>query len=300
MSVENLKQEAISSNSSPQRLKEIAAISCELASLVASNPNANSQLLNELAVQARNNRDLETQRAIALNPNTSKKLLVELACKFPKEFFANPTYDLSILDEVNFTHLFARKLLLKLACTANASTSFLSFAADISQNNIEKITNDRYYPHLTLEQQYQNRFNNKLGIVEYYPFNYFWKWREILIAIASHKNTSREKLDELSAYKEPVVAKIAKIRLKYCIHQKEKNSNNICFWSEVALHKDPNLTYFIANELIYKLVKLPNISSVFLAAVSKCKTARGSLKIVVNHPKATKHILNNLILDKNL
>ena len=66
MSWENLKQEAISSSTSSGRLREIAAISNELARLVASNPHADSQLLDELAIQATNNRDWETQRAIAL------------------------------------------------------------------------------------------------------------------------------------------------------------------------------------------------------------------------------------------
>ena len=300
MSLEDLKQEALSSSTSPKRLREIAAISNELAKLVASNPVADSKLLDEIALQARNNRDTETQRAIALNPNTSEKLLVELAHVFPEEFFTNPAYDLSIINEVNFKHLSARKLLLKLASTVNAPTSFLSFAAEICQPNIQKITKDKYYPYLTLEQQYQNRLKNKLGIVSYYPFEYFWKWREILIAIASHKNTSRNKLKELSAFDEPVIAEIAKIRLKHHITlQKQQNNNDLSFWSEVILCKSSRLFKFIPNEIVYKLVQLPNISLDILSVLSNLEAEKELLGYIASHPKASPEILNKLSHDNN-
>lgn len=53
MSLEILKQEAVSISSSPQRLKEIAAINNDLARLVATNPIADGHLLAKLALQAK-------------------------------------------------------------------------------------------------------------------------------------------------------------------------------------------------------------------------------------------------------
>ncbi|MBN3950525.1 MAG: hypothetical protein V7K14_24340 [Nostoc sp.] len=69
MSLDSLKQEATNHNTSPQRLRELAAINDELRRLVAANPLADSSLLGELASQARTNKDVEMQRAISLPQN---------------------------------------------------------------------------------------------------------------------------------------------------------------------------------------------------------------------------------------
>ncbi|MHC5936827.1 variant leucine-rich repeat-containing protein [Nostoc sp.] len=66
MSLDSLKQEATNHNTSPQRLRELAAINDELRRLVAANPLAESSLLGELAIQARTNKDVEMQRAIVI------------------------------------------------------------------------------------------------------------------------------------------------------------------------------------------------------------------------------------------
>ncbi|MEH2231599.1 MAG: hypothetical protein V7K71_18585 [Nostoc sp.] len=118
MSLDSLKQEATNHNTSPQRLRELAGINDELTRLVAANPLAESSLLGELAIQARTNNDVEMQRAIASNPNTPTQWLIGLAYLFPEEFFSNPAYDLSILQNVNFAHRFEKKLLFKLVCVS--------------------------------------------------------------------------------------------------------------------------------------------------------------------------------------
>lgn len=310
MSWENLKQEAISSSTSSERLREIAAISNELAGLVASNPHADSQLLDELAIQARNNRDSETQRAITLNPNTSTKWLIALAHIFPEEFFANPAYNLLILEEVNFKHLFTRKQLLKLACIFNTPTSFLDFVAAICQTNIQTIKNDEYYPHLSLENQYQNRIKNKLG----YPFNYFWKWREILIAIASHKNTSRDKLKELSIFDESIISEIATLNRCYIslVSFIQKKINSIFFKSHVdSIFRK----YYIARNQYYIyaptdysfsnleyygliLAKHPETSSEILAELTQHIITEVRV-LVASHPNVSQNSLFNLLSDRD-
>ncbi|MEH2002065.1 MAG: hypothetical protein V7L00_25585 [Nostoc sp.] len=137
MSLDSLKQEATNHHTSPQRLRELAAINDELRRLVAANPLADSSLLGELAIQARNNKDVEMQRAIVSNPNTPTQWLIGLAHLFPEEFFSNPAYDLSILQNYNFPHSFGKKFLLKLVCASNAPTSFLEFAAGICETNLK-------------------------------------------------------------------------------------------------------------------------------------------------------------------
>lgn len=71
---------------------------------------------------------------------------------FPEEFFSNPAYDLSILENFHFAHCLGNKLLLKLVCTSNAQTSFLEFAAGICETNIKRIRNDKYLEQFSLKQ----------------------------------------------------------------------------------------------------------------------------------------------------
>ncbi|MEO1559910.1 MAG: hypothetical protein AAFS12_09860 [Cyanobacteria bacterium J06632_19] len=61
MSLNLLKQEATSHNTSLQRLRELAAINNELARLVATNPFTGSSLLRELALKAIADKDIELQ-----------------------------------------------------------------------------------------------------------------------------------------------------------------------------------------------------------------------------------------------
>lgn len=166
MSLDSLKQEATARNTSPQRLRELAAMNDELTRLVAANPFADSSLLGELAIKARTNKDVKIQRAIASNPNTPTQWLIGLAYLFPEEFFSNPAYNLLILENVNFLDLFGNKLLLKLVCTSNAPTSFLEFAAGICETNLKRIRNNEYFGHFSLEQQYSIKYlRMDIGII---------------------------------------------------------------------------------------------------------------------------------------
>ncbi|WP_414512548.1 hypothetical protein [Nostoc sp. PCC 9305] len=244
MSLDSLKQEAKNHNTSPQRLRELAAINDELTRLVAANPLAESSLLGELAIQARTNKDVEMQRAIASNPNTPTQWLIRLAYLFPEEFFSNPAYDLSILQNDNFADRFGKKLLLKLICASNAPTSFLEFAAGICETNLK-------------------------------------------IVIASHQNTSRKKLFELSTSGKDIIAEVAQLRL-------DCPNDDITFWDKVALNKKQNLILFIPHRLMFKLVQLPEISTNFLKAASQLETLPEILNIIANHPKTPKELLDKL------
>ncbi|MEA5550767.1 hypothetical protein VB713_07220 [Anabaena cylindrica UHCC 0172] len=287
MSLDLIKQEAINLNTSPQRLRELAAINDDLARLVAANSVADSSLLGELFLKARINKDVEMQRSLASNPNTPTQRLIGLAYLFPEEFFSNPAYNLSILENVNFTHRFEKKLLFKLVCASNTPTSFLEFAVGICETNLKRIRNNDYFGHFSLEQQYGIKYlRMNIGYMHTFSFEEFWKWREILIVIASHQNTSRKKLLDLSTSGEDIVVELAHLRL-------DCPNDDIIFWDQVALNKKPNLILFIPRRLMFKLVQLPDISTNFLKAASELETFTGILNIIANHPKTPKEVLDN-------
>lgn len=210
MSLNSLKLEASSHSTSQQKLRELAAINDDLARLVAANPLADCSLLEELAIKARDSKDVEMQRALVGNPNTPTKWLIGLASLFPEEFFNNPAYNLSILENINFTKRFERKLLLNLVYAPNAPTSFLEFAANLAKTNIERICKNKSFEHFSITHQYQihiKRLNKNIELwLGKFDFEDFWKWREILILIACHQNTSKNKLLELSISGEDIVA----------------------------------------------------------------------------------------------
>ncbi|MEA5581294.1 hypothetical protein VB620_08075 [Nodularia harveyana UHCC-0300] len=277
-----LKLEASNLQTSPQRLRELAAINDDLARLVAANSVADSSLLGELFLKAKINKDVEMQRSLASNPNTPRQWLIGLAYMFPEEFFSNPAYDLSILEN----HRFGLKLL-NLVCSSNAPTSFLEFAAGICETNIKRIRNRDDFQYFFLEQQYEINIKYILKKTSTFSFKDFWKWRELLIIIASHQNTSRKKLLELSTSGEDIVAELAQLRL-------DCPNNGMNFWDQVALNKKPNLILFIPIRLIFKLVQLPDISTNFLKAASQLETFPGILNIIANHPKTPKEVLDKL------
>jgi|GEM_PF-5783795 len=286
-----IKQEAANKNTSQQRLRELTTMNDDLATLVAANPFADPSLLEELARKAIANKNREVQRAIASNPNTPTKWLIGLASLFPEEFFNNPAYNLQILENINYNHLFEQKSLLILACASNAPTPFLEFAAGICEKNIKRLRDDKYFEDFPLERQHKiniKRLQNIRGLWGCgYSFENFWKWRATLIVIASHRNNSRKKLLYLSKSNEDVVAQVAQLRLD-CL------DNDIHFWDNVASYKEPNLFVFIPRKLIFNLLELPDISTKILKAASQLQESPGVLNIIANHRKTPKNVLNQL------
>lgn len=70
----SLEQEAVDEGTSGDRLRELAKISIELARLVANNPSAPSELLQNLV----NTKDIFTLQNIAANLNTPPEVLAGL------------------------------------------------------------------------------------------------------------------------------------------------------------------------------------------------------------------------------
>lgn len=103
----NLQQEATNEKTSCDRLKELAAITTDLARRVAVNLSSPSELLRTLA----NSRDATTRSYVAANPNTPAEVLLYLGREFPEQLLNNPIFSLlwlenpNLLDEMPFTTL---------------------------------------------------------------------------------------------------------------------------------------------------------------------------------------------------
>jgi pentose-5-phosphate-3-epimerase len=103
----NLQQEATNEKTSCDRLKELAALSTDLARRVAANLSSPTQLLRTLA----NSRDATTRSYVAANPNTPTEVLLHLGGEFPEQLLNNPIFSLlwlenpNLVDEMPFTTL---------------------------------------------------------------------------------------------------------------------------------------------------------------------------------------------------
>lgn len=93
------EQQAADENTIPETLRILAKQNIKLARLVARNPNAEPELLRDLA----HSKDDLTRGGVTKNPNTPKDVLLELAYEFPQEFLGNPVIDLLLLEQPNFS-----------------------------------------------------------------------------------------------------------------------------------------------------------------------------------------------------
>jgi hypothetical protein len=93
-----LRQEAASEDTSPQRLEELSKINIELARVVAQNANAAPDLLQYFS------RSLDNiiRKNVAGNPNTPTEMLLELGAEFPQKLLDNPVFSLLLLENPNF------------------------------------------------------------------------------------------------------------------------------------------------------------------------------------------------------
>ena len=86
------RQEAAAAETSAERLKTLAA-DPKLARLVAANPNAPADLLQELS----HSDDKTVRKACTSNANTPMEALLKLGAQFPEQLLENPVFDLLLL-----------------------------------------------------------------------------------------------------------------------------------------------------------------------------------------------------------
>jgi hypothetical protein len=296
MSLDSYKQEANSNDTSTERLQELAGMNDELARLVAANPLADSILLQELVLKAKANKDMEMQRAIARNPNTPTQWLLGFAYLFPEEFFSNPAYHLSILANVNFTYSSSRKLLLGLVSATNAPESFLEFAADICERNIQLLRKDKYFSYRRnrlydmLRDFDRGRYHNyeqifiQVSNLEYYG-----------VILASHPHTSAEIISKLA--KHPT----HKVRVLVASHHNiTQNTLNLLICDRnleviTAALANPKLDPLFKQQLAK--LENPNLLAVDLSELANSNYTTIRVKVAQNH-HVDASILSKLVNDK--
>lgn len=120
-----LQQEAVAQGTSSDRLKQLAAISTDLARRVATNPCASPDLLRQLA----NRNDTMIRSHVAANPNTPTDVLLHLGSEFPQQLIDNPIFSLLWLENPNVTHDIPFTTLMSLLQQEQVPIFFLEQAA---------------------------------------------------------------------------------------------------------------------------------------------------------------------------
>lgn len=121
-----LKQQACNLNTPPEQLRALAAESKELARLVCTNPNAEPNLLRELA----NKSDYKILSAIASNPNTPTDILWKVGLDFPEEVLSNPVLPLLLLENPNLIEQIPDKTLESFLKIDVVPDSFIKWVVD--------------------------------------------------------------------------------------------------------------------------------------------------------------------------
>jgi hypothetical protein len=223
--------------------------------------------------------------------------LQKLADQSPKDFFNDLDFDAFLQYAANTKkHVFGKAI--NLVYSEHSPALFLNYVADLAYSNIKEIQSHPLYHPLSLEDKYkayEKRHSNDLSDrIQRGQFNFkaFCKWTEILIVIASHKNTSNEKLAELSMLKWKAVSEIARIRIEY-------KQNDHLFWRAIALSDKPNLFLFLPKKLIYRLIQQPDISYEFMQSALQIEITDGMKNIISNHPNTPNPLLEEIVKSSN-
>ena len=127
----SLQQEAANESTSCDRLFELAT-STNLARLVAKNPSAPPELLQELS----NSSDAITRENVAANPNTPTEVLLKLGTEFPEQLLDNPVFSLLLLENPNLVEQMPLTTLLSILKLERVPVSFLEWAAGHSNRDV--------------------------------------------------------------------------------------------------------------------------------------------------------------------
>lgn len=141
-------QEAANENTPSERLRELAKTSIELARIVAQNPGADVDILQELGSYS----DPIVRQNLVMNPNIPLSLLMVLAKQFPRHLFRNPVIDLLILESPNLLVAAFDTVLCHIIKRAIVPISLLEYAAKSSSETVKlAVTINSQTPKGTLE-----------------------------------------------------------------------------------------------------------------------------------------------------
>ncbi len=234
---QSLEQQAADENTLVEHLEVIVKQSTELARLVARNPSASPELLQELA----SNNDKAIRQGVTTNPNTPTNVLILLAKEFPQEFLANPVFSLLLLENPNLAVEISYLTLLKLLEEDEVPKLFLSSAA--GHSNSEVVYAVAKHPKTSqsvLEQiALKTRYDARLGQ-----------------CIAQRQDVSERVLELLAEHGAFAVrlylAKQAKIPSGILVKLTEISEPNENFQLEIhkAVAKNPNTPIWVIEKLL--------------------------------------------------
>jgi pentose-5-phosphate-3-epimerase len=134
----SLQQEATHESTPGDRLKELAQISTELPQLVAKNPSAPSELLQELS----NSGDVITRQNVVANPNTPTEVLLNLGSEFPEQLLNNPSFFLLWLENPNLLDEMPQTTLLSIFKQESVPISLLEWAVNHLDSQVQLVAED--------------------------------------------------------------------------------------------------------------------------------------------------------------
>lgn len=176
----SLEQEAVDEGTSGDRLRELSEISIELARLVANNPSAPPELLQELAVSS----DVIIRGNIAANPNTPTEILLNLGVRFPEQMLENPVFSLFLLENPNLVNEMPLPTLQSVLQLKQVPIFFLEQAANKQEWEVQlAVTRNPNTPQSVLERLAAANINSSVAR-----------------NIAQHPNTTGSILEKLAEH----------------------------------------------------------------------------------------------------
>ncbi|MDY6803672.1 MAG: hypothetical protein SXA11_07685 [Cyanobacteriota bacterium] len=177
--MEQIDREATDEKTPPARLRELAKINPAIASLVANNPNAEPELLRELA----GSEEDFIRKNVAANPNTPKEVLWWLGEKFPTEVLDNAVFPLLLLENPNLIENIPQNTMINFLQCSTVPISFMEWAVKID-------------------------YSNKWALLTH--------WRErVGLSLAMNGQTPRTILEELVRSENTPVAEVAELHVNY-------------------------------------------------------------------------------------
>ena len=151
-----LQQEAANETTPLPRLQRLAAVSKELARIVALNPSTSPEFLRKLG----SCNDAIARKNVAANPNTPIDLLWNLGIQFPKQVIDNPIFSLLWLENPNLLQEIPTNTLVSLLKCETIPISILEQVANQSDEELQMaITMNPQAPVTVLEKLMESQYN---------------------------------------------------------------------------------------------------------------------------------------------
>ncbi len=299
----SLEQEAVDEGTSGDHLRELAKTSIELARLVANNPSAPANLMQQLATS----NDKAIRKGVVSNPNTPVDLLVKLGKYFPKQLLNNPILSLLYLENPNLLYEIPLSTLLKMLKQKKVPVFFLEWAAEHSDINVLKaVAQHLHTSPIILEKLVINCNDNvicrliaKNPITPKNVLNQLINHKDEIVRwyVCVHQNTPESALDKLVAYNPST-------RISRFIAQHSKTQRGTL--EKLAEHEDIDVRYYVAqhsntpSSVLERLGLDQSWSAIRLAVAQNSNTPIETLKNLAEDSNPIIHVVAKANLQNRL